>query len=164
MAQPRDGRPGTLAEQVAAWLVLVAPLHCTLLSPLLATRLVGARARQSLSAKSILVVRDDGKTWRLFAHATVVTVAAVGVDILWTRGALGYEASRYVLTSILLSALWFYRVVVINVLWFSDALSLGKSVAELSRAESGVPNSFVLKADTGHRSPSSSGWTARASG
>jgi hypothetical protein len=141
--------PGTLAEQVAAWLVLVAPLHCTLLSPLLATRLVGARARRS--ARSILVVRDDGKTWRLFAHATVVTVAGVGVDILWTRGALGYEASRYVLTWILLSALFFYRVVVITVLWFSDALSLGKSVAVLSRAESGVPDRFVLKADTGHR-------------
>lgn len=80
------GVPGTLAEQVAAMMVLVAPLHFTLLSPLLATRLVGARARRLLWAGSILVVRDDGKTWRLFAHATVVTVAAVGVDIMWTRG------------------------------------------------------------------------------
>lgn len=145
--------PGTLAEQVAASMVLVAPLHFTLLSPFLATRLVGARARRLLWAGSILVVRDDGKTWRLFAHATVVTVAAVGVDILWSRGALGYDASRFVLTCILLCTLGFYRVVVITVLWFSHALSLGQSVAVLSRAESGygVPARFVLEADAGHR-------------
>lgn len=144
---------GTLAGQVAVYMVRVAPLHFPLLSPLLATRLVGARARRSLSAGSILVVRDDGKTWRLFAHATVVTVAAVGVDIMWSSGALGYDASRFVLTCILLSVLWFYRVVVITVLWFSHALSLGQSVALLSRAESGygAPARFVLKADTGHR-------------
>jgi hypothetical protein len=147
------GVPGTLAEQVAAYMVLVAPWHFPLLSPLLATRLVGARARRLLWAGSILVVRDDGKTWRLFAHATVVTVAAVGVDIMWSRGALGYEYYPFLLTWILFWGLWFYRVVVITVLWFSHALSLGQSVALLSRAESGYggPARFVLKADTGHR-------------
>lgn len=69
------------------------------------------------------------------------------------QGELGYHYSSYLLTCILLSALWFYRMVVITVLWFSHALSLGESVAVLSRAESGygAPARFVLKADTGHR-------------
>ena len=147
------GGTGTLTGQVAASMVLVAPLHFPLLSPLLATRLVGARARRLLWASSILVVRDDGKTWRLFAHATVVLVAAVGVDILWSTGALGYGASGFAMTCTLMSALWFYRLVVITVLWFSHALSLKQSVAVLSRAESGygAPARFVLKANTGHR-------------
>lgn len=136
------------AVEVVVATIALAPLHLNLLSPLIAKRLVGARARRLLPAGTILVVSDDDKTGRLFAHATVVTAAVLAVHVLWSTGALGYTLDRIVLTLVLLSALWLYRLVVITVLWFRHARSLDESIAVLSRAEPGYrePARFFLEA------------------
>ena len=133
--------------------IALAPLHLNVLSPLIAKRFLGARARRLLPAGSILVVSDDDETWQLFAHATVVTAAVLALHFLWSIGALGYTLERKVLTVVLWSALWFYRLVVITVLWFRHARSLGESVAVFSRGEPGYrePARFFLEAVEGRR-------------
>src|SRR6185437_1920607 len=75
-----------VVEVIGATIAL-APLHLNLLSPLVVKRLLGVRARQFLPAGSILVVSGDDETWRLFARATVVTVAVLAVHALLYVGA-----------------------------------------------------------------------------
>ncbi len=133
--------------------IALAPLHLNILSPLIAKRLLGARARRLLPAGSILVVRGDGETWRLFAHATVVTAAALAVLFLGVPGAIAGGFERWALTLVLMNALWFYRLVVITALWLRHEPSLGQSVAVLSRIAPGYrePGRFFLEVVEGRR-------------
>jgi hypothetical protein len=140
--------------EVVVATIAFAPLHLNLLTPLLAKRLLGARARRLLPAGSILVVSDDDRTWRLFARATVVTAAFLIVLLLGkSMGPFGSSLAGIVLALVLVPALWFYRLVVITVLWFRHARSLDESVAVLSRAEPGYrePARFFLEPDERRR-------------
>lgn len=133
--------------------VALTPLHLNLLSPLLAKRLLGARARRLLPAESILVLADDAATWRLFAHATAVTAAGLAVYGSWCNGVFGQGSGGMLLAMALLNVLWLYRVIGVTVRWFRHARWLGDSVGVLSRATSDYrgPGRFFLQAAEARR-------------
>lgn len=143
-------------EPVTAKVVInasrLAPWHFNLLSPLLAKRLLGGRARRLLPAESILVLTDDAATWWLFAHATAVTAAALAVYGSWWNGVLGHELGGMLLVLALSAVLWPYRVIVVTRRWFRLVGSLADSVGVLSREMSGYrgPERFFLHSAETH--------------
>lgn len=153
LAHTREGvlAAVALAPEDVLTAVALTPLHLNLLLPLLAKRLLTERARQLLPAESVLVVSDDAATWRLFARATAVTVAALGASV-WLAHASPWTLER-LLASALMMALWFYRLVVVTVRWFRHARSLGDEVGILTRVGSAYRGSlqFFLDAVEGRR-------------
>lgn len=139
-----DELAGGRASDEVFGAVALATLHLNLLSPLLAKQLLRARARRFLPAESVLVMGNYRATWRLFAHATAVMVAALAA---WSMRGQSYTAQRIVV-SFVLDALWIYRLVVITVLWFRHARSLGDEVGVLTRVGSAYRGPMQCFLDT----------------